>query len=63
MILSQAIKNNTTQFEKQIIHDVNKPYTNNRTKITYLKYPYSVIKPSVNKKLGKKTSTTPAKKK
>lgn len=54
MELSQAIKNNTTQFEKQIIHDVNKPYTNSRTKITYPEYPYSVIKKSVNKKLGKK---------
>jgi hypothetical protein len=54
MRLSVALKKNTTQFEKQIIHDVNLPYTNSRTKITYLKYPYSVIKPSKNIKLGKK---------
>ena len=54
MILSEAIEKNTTQFEKQIIHDVNLPYTNNRTNITYSNYPYSVIKMSVNKKLGKK---------
>ena len=51
-INDKAIKNKTTKYINNIIDDVEKPYTYRNKK--YNKYPFSIIKESTNKKLGKK---------
>ena len=47
-----AIKNKTTKYINNIIDDVEKPYIYRNKK--YSNYPFSIIKESTNKKLGKK---------
>ena len=47
-----AIKNKTTKYINNIIDDVEKPYIYRNKK--YSNYPFSIIKESKNKKLGKK---------
>ena len=47
-----AIKNKTTKYINNIIDDVEKPYIFRNKK--YSSYPFSIIKESKNKKLGKK---------
>jgi len=51
-INDKAIKNKTTKYINNIIDDVEKPYIYRNKK--YNNYPFSVIKKSTNKKIGKK---------
>jgi hypothetical protein len=51
-INDKAIKNKTTKYINNIIDDVEKPYIYRNKK--YDNYPFSVIKKSTNKKIGKK---------
>ena len=51
-INDKAIKNKTTKYINNIINDVEEPYIYRNKK--YDNYPFSIIKKSTNKKLGKK---------